>query len=383
MELKKIKDLVALGSGDIFGSVLSAIFWFYLATQIEPNEYGEIHWFIGIASIFSYIALFGTVNTITVYTAKGIKIQSALYTISLIASLVLSLIIIIIFPAFYQIDSAVLMIAYVINTLAIGNLLGTKSFTQYSKYVFIQKGLTLGLGLGFFYLFGYESILFALGLSYVFYIKRIINVFKETKIDFGLIKQKIGFITDNYVMFVVSGFNGQIDKIIIAPLLGFTLLGNYSLALQAINIMMIISAVSYKYLLPQDATNTNNSNFKIWVIIISAIIALIGIFIGPYLIENYFTEYIDSKIAIQVMSIAVIPGTISLILQSEFLGNEKSKIVLIGNLSSLIVLIISTIVLGLNFGIFGLGISVVIANISRMLIFLFFKNLMRENNARS
>ena len=50
-------------------------------------------------------------------------------------------------------------------------------------------------------------------------------------------------------MFVVGGFNGQIDKIIITPLLGFTLLGNYSLALQAINIMMIISSISYKYLL--------------------------------------------------------------------------------------------------------------------------------------
>jgi O-antigen/teichoic acid export membrane protein len=141
---------------------------------------------------------------------------------------------------------------------------------------------------------------------------------------------------------------------------------------------MIISAVSYKYLLPQDATNTNNSNFKIWVIIVATIITLIGFFIGPYLIENYFTEYIDSKIAIQIMSVAVIPGTISLILQSEFLGNEKSKVVLIGNLSSLIVLTISMIVLGLNFGIFGLGVSLVIANMSRMLIFLFFKNLMRE-----
>ena len=383
MELKKIKDLVSLGSGDIFGSILSAIFWFYLASQIEPSQYGEIHWFIGIASIFSYIALFGTVNTITVYTAKGIKIQSTLYVISLLASLVLSLIVIVVFPAFYKIDSAVLMVGYVINALAIGNLLGTKSFTQYSKYVFIQKGLTLALGLGFLHLFGYESILFALGLSYVFYIKRIINVFKETKINFGLVKQKIGFITNNYLMFIIAGFNGQIDKIIITPLLGFTLLGNYSLALQAINIMMIISTVSYKYLLPQDATNTKNKNFKIWVIIISTIISLIGIFIGPFLIENYFTEYTDSKIAIQIMSIAVIPGTISLILQSEFLGNEKSKIVLIGNVFSLIALTISMIILGLNFGIVGLAISLIIANLSKMIIFLFFRNSWRETNAKS
>ena len=373
MELKKIKDIVALGSGDVFGSILSAIFWFYLATQIEPSKYGEIHWFVGIASIFSYIALFGTVNTITVYTAKGINIQSALYTVSLVASAILSIIVIIIFPSFYNIDSGVLMIAYVINLLAVGNLLGTKSFTQYSKYVFVQKGLTLILGIGFYYLFGYESILFALALSYVFYIKRIVNVFKNTKIEFGLIKQKIGFVTNNYVMFIVAGFNGQIDKIIITPLLGFTLLGNYSLALQAINVMMIVSTISYKYLLPNDATNTNNKNFKITVIIISTIIAIIGILIGPHLIENYFTEFIDAKIAIQIMSLSIIPGTISLLIQSEFLGNEKSKPILIGNSISLITLVVSMIILGINFGIVGLSVSLVIANLFKVLTFLFFK----------
>tara|TARA_B110000014_G_C20106762_1_gene582145 strand:- start:90 stop:1229 length:1140 start_codon:yes stop_codon:yes gene_type:complete len=377
METKKIKDFLTLGSGDVFGSVLTAIFWFYLASQIEPSEFGEIHWFISIASIFSYIALFGTVNTITVYTAKGIKIQSTLYAISLIASVILSLIVIIIFPAFYQIDSAVLMIAYVINVLSIGNLLGTKSFSQYSKYVLIQKSLTFGLGLGFFYLFGYESILFALGLSYIFYIKQIVNVFKNIKIDLKLLKQKIGFVTNNYIMFVVGGFNGQIDKIIITPLLGFTLLGNYSLALQAVNIMMLLSSISYKYLLPNDATKINNKKFKITIIVISIIIACIGTFIGPLLIDNYFIKYTDAKFAIQIMSLAVIPGTVALILQSEFLGDERSRIVLGGNSASLVVLIIGMIFLGLNFGIIGLGISLVLANSVKMLIFLFFKIRMR------
>ena len=57
-------------------------------------------------------------------------------------------------------------------------------------------------------------------------------------------------------------------------------------------------------------------------------IALVGIFIGPMLVENYFTKYTDAKLAIQIMSLAIIPGTMSLIFQSEFLGNEKSKPVL-------------------------------------------------------
>ena len=74
--IKKIKDIGAVGGGDIIGSGMAAIFWFYLASQIEPAQYGEIHWFLGIAGIFSGIALFGTVNTLTVYTAKNVQIQS-------------------------------------------------------------------------------------------------------------------------------------------------------------------------------------------------------------------------------------------------------------------------------------------------------------------
>ena len=90
----KIKELATVGSGDLFGNGLSAIFWFFLASQIEPGAYGELQWFIGIAAIFSSVALFGNVNTITVYVAKNIPIQSTLNFISLVASAVLSLTII-------------------------------------------------------------------------------------------------------------------------------------------------------------------------------------------------------------------------------------------------------------------------------------------------
>ena len=141
--IKKLKDIGAIGGGDIFGSMMAAGFWFFLASQIEPEQYGEIFWFLGIAGIFSTIALFGTVNTITVYTAKKVKIQSTLYAISLLASVILSLIVIVIFPSFYTIDVGIILIAYVINTLAIGDLLGRKQYTTYSKYILVQKGLTL------------------------------------------------------------------------------------------------------------------------------------------------------------------------------------------------------------------------------------------------
>ena len=376
--LQRIKELATLGSGDVIGSVLSAIFWFYLASQIKPDAYGEIHWFLGIAGIFSYIALFGTLNTITVYSAKNVKIQATLYLISLIAGAVLSLIIIIVFPAFYEIDSGVLVIAYIINTLALGDLLGRKLYSTYSKYVLTQKGLTLGLGLVFFYYFGYEGILFALSLSFVFYIKRIFIIFREQKINFDLVKERIGFITNNYMVFLLAGFNGQIDKIIIAPLLGFALLGNYSLALQAITIMMTFSAIFYKYILPQDSSGKNTKNLKIFAIIVSVSISLVGIFLGPTVIEVFFPKYLEAKDAIQIMSIVIAPSTIALIFESQFLGSEKSRVVLIGAIISLVILTGGMIILGLNFGIIGLAWSLIIATIAKM-VFLLIMNYKNNN----
>ena len=173
--IRIIRDISAVGGADIIGTAMSAVFWFYLASQIEPSSYGEIHWFLGIAGVFSGIALFGTANTLTVYTAKKTQIQSTLNFISLSASVILSLIVIVLFPSFYTIDVGIILIAYVINTLAIGDLLGRKQYKNYSKYTLVQKGLTLGLGFSFFYFFGYEAIIFALAISYALHFKRIFS----------------------------------------------------------------------------------------------------------------------------------------------------------------------------------------------------------------
>ena len=370
--IKKIKNIAAVSSGDIFGSAMSAVFWFFLASQIDPSSYGEIFWFLGIAGIFSTIAMFGTINTITVYTAKKIQIQSTLNFISLSASVILSLIVIVLFPSFYTIDIGIILIAYVINTLAIGDLLGRKQYTGYSKYTLVQKGLTLGLGFLFFYLFGYEAIIFALACSYMFYIKRIYSIFREMKIDFSLVKQRMGFITNNYFIFILTGAigGGQVDKIIVAPLLGFAILGNYSLALQIINVMMIFPSVLYKYLLPEESTGASNKRVKIFVIIFSIFISVLGIFIAPMLIENFFPKFIEAIDAIRIMSLVVIPSSIALILEAQFLGKERSKIVIIGTGISLVFLTIGMIVLGSWFGIIGVAWSLVIATIAKTSFYL-------------
>jgi len=253
------KGLFLVGFADAVGSGIAAIFWFYLANLLLPEEYGEIFYFLGIAGIASYFALFGTQNTIIVYAAKNIKLQSTFYVISLGVGAIGMFIAFIILN---RIDVGLLIFGYIINTLATGELLGRKSYESYVKYILIQKGLTFVLGIGFYNLFGVDGIIYALTLTYIAFTIIIYKGFKNSKVDFVLLKNKIGFVTNNYLMNITGAFNGQIDKLVIGPLLGFAILGNYSLALQVVMILFIIPGIVYKYTLTHDASGEQNRQIK-------------------------------------------------------------------------------------------------------------------------
>ena len=182
-------------------------------------------------------------------------------------------------------------------------------------------------------------------------------------------KTKFGFITNNYLVSILSISIGQVDKIVVAPILGFAILGNYNLAIQIINIMMIFPSVFYKYLLPQESSGVKNKKAKVIVIVFSILITFCGIFIAPILINEFFPKFSEAVEAIKIMSLVVIPGTISLILESEFLGNEKSRIVIIGTAVSLSLLITGMIILGSMFGIQGVAYSLVISTISKTVLY--------------
>jgi O-antigen/teichoic acid export membrane protein len=366
-KITKQKDLASIGFSNIVGGAISGIFWLYLASMINPESYGEIHYFIGIAGLAQIVSLIGTTDTLTVYTAKNVKIQSTLFFISIIAAAISALAITIIF---YRFDAALLALGYVIFELLNGVLLGKKLFVKYSKFFLIQKILTLTLGLGLYYTLGVDGIILAIALSFIPYFVLFISEFRETKIDFSLLLPRKGFIVNNYVMSIIGGSGSQIDKLIIAPLLGFALLGNYSLALQIITVMLMISAIVYKYLLPQDASGKSNKTLKKATVLISIGISILGILLSPVVIPELFPKYVEAIDAIQIMSIAVVPGTITLLYTSKLLGSEKSRFVLISKAISLPMFVTGFIILGPIFGIIGLA-SVFVFTVTFEASFLF------------
>ena len=352
-KITKQKDLTSIGFSNVIGTAISAIFWLYLASLILPESYGEIHYFLGIAGMAQVISLIGATNTLTVYTAKNVKIQSTLFLLSIFAMAISALVIIIIF---YRFDVALLAFGYVIFELLNSVLLGRKLFLKYSKFFLIQKILTLTLGIGFYYALGVDGIILAIALSFIPYLVLFISEFRKTKIDFSLLVPRKGFIINNYVMSMIGSSGSQIDKLIIAPLLGFALLGNYSLALQIFAVMIIFSSIVYKYLLPQDASGKSNNTLKKMTVLISIGISVLGIALSPLVIPELFPKYIETIGAVQILGIAVVPSTVTMLYTSKLLSLEKSRFVLISKAISVSMLIVGFIIIGPIFGIIGLSI---------------------------
>ena len=75
-----------------------------------------------------------------------------------------------------------------------------------------------------------------------------------------------------------------------------------------------------------------------------------------------FPKFIVAIEVIQIVSISVIPSTINLMYISKFLGNEKTKIILIGSGIFLLVQISAILVLGQLLGVNGVAIALVLGS---------------------
>ena len=348
--MKGIKGILSLSVGDYGGAIIVSAFWFLLAFLISPEEYGEIHYFIGIAGLAFSISLLTTQETIVVYTAKNVKLAPTLFLISLIAGGIAA---VVITALFSRVDSSFLLLGFIVNDLAIGYIVGKKLFTKYPKYFLLQKSLTFVLGISFFYLFGVEGIIFAIALSYGHFLFIIAKVFRTSSIDFSLLKKHRGFIGNNYFMNVSGAVRSHIDKIIIVPLIGFEILGNYALALQIYAVLMIFSNIIYRYALPHDASGTSTRKIKLIGLSYAVGVSMLGFTILPMIVPQIFEKFNDIGPAIQIISLAIIPTTIGLFYTSQILGREKSSVILASRILGSISIIAMLVVLAPLYGMVG------------------------------
>ena len=366
-KLEKVKELAHVGSSEIIGRGISAIFWFYIAATVGPEIFGQLSFILGIVSFADAFSSIGTQNSVTVYAAKKIHVVSPLYIISIIIGSISTIILAIVFN---RIDFVPLILGYILSNFAIGYLLGKRFSKKFFKFSLIQKILTVVFGIATFYIFGYEWILFGVGLSFLIFIFPIRQMISENNFNFKELIPRKGFIINNYILQILGRTNGNIDKLIIVPLLGFIVLGNFSLAFQVLAVMMVVSQVVFKVILPRDSTGKKSATLKKGTMIIGMIITVIAIGLAPTVIPPLFPKFEQAIEPIQILSLCVIPGTINTFYLSKFLGIEKSKIILISYVISICILSACMIILGEIFGINGLAVAVVFSSIGSCLFLL-------------
>ncbi len=291
------------------------------------------------------------------YTAKGEKIQPPIFVIGVVSS-VISLIAV--FLIFSQIGVSLYVLGYVIFSLATAEILGKKQYRNYSAYLITQKILMVGFALFFYYYMGLEGVILGIGLSFFPYIIRIYKSFKNDKIDFSLVRPRLGFIINSYVLDLSRTFSGYTDKLIVAPLFGFAILGNYQLGIQILAILSILPGIVYQYILPRDSSGESNTKLKKLTITVSVVLAGLGFILAPIILPVLFPKFTEAIEVIQIVSLSVIPSSINLIYISKFLGNEISKIVLIGSGIFLAVQITSILILGELIGVNGVALALVL-----------------------
>jgi len=384
MKLDKIKEtffqfkgLTTIGVADVAGNVISALFWLYMATILGAEHYGQVSYFLAIGGIASAVSLIGAQQTLTVYTAKNVKIESPVYFISIISGSVISIILFLIFNSW---GLGVYTLGTIMLALASSEILGRKLYSAYSKYLFTQRILMVGLSIGLYYLIGTDGVLLGLGLAFFPYIIRIYKGFKGEKLDFSLIRPRFGFMMNSYALNLMGAASGSIDKLIIAPLVGFTLLGNYQLGLQFFSVLLIVPSIVYKYTLPKDASGDPSKKLKQVTIIVSAILTIAAILLSPIFIPILFPKYTKVIEVIQITSLSLLPSAINLMYHSKFTGLEKIRIVLISQGINLGIWIITIILLGKIYGINGIASALVISATIETFFLFSMNQLMKKTN---
>lgn len=367
--MKKLTQISNFSFIDIFSGLLGTFFWFLLASFLNTEEYGEIQFYIGIITLSLGISLIANNNTVIIFESKKKEITSILFYYSLIVATFVSIILFILYSRF---DLILLLFGMLCSEVFQSYLIGNKSFKKLGIFQISQKSLMIFLTILFNLWFDVNEIIWAIGISYIPFIIFSCVLLRTTK-EFSNFHENLGYIFNNFFIRLISIFRKNFDKILIVPILGYSVMGEFGLGLQIYLGLNIFSNIIFKFLLVNESTNTITKNNQIIILLISIIISSLGIIFGPIVVPTLFPEFINTAEIIPILSIAVIPNVLIIIFSAKLLANIQNKILLIGTIVQTITYLVSILVLGSLYGLYGIAMGFLISFVVNA-IFIFFAN---------
>ena len=363
MDSKKgINDLLSLGSSLFISQIILGLFWIYLASILSKSEYGELGFFMSIVNVAAVVSVLGLGTTVVVYEVKKENIFPASFIVVLITSSITALVTFLLYQNFAV---SIFAMGLAVFTFLIHGINSQKRYGTLSLYRILRAVASITFALILYQYIGITGIILGFFIATLFIVKEIYILLNGRKIEFSALRKKIAFTTRSFFTGLALIFFYWGDKAIIGFIFGFTMLASYQLAGQFLLLLEGIPRSIMVYLVPQESEGRKNKKIKIFAITISIFIALVSIVVMPYAVTAILPVYEDAILPIQILSLSVIPLTISAIQNSKFLGRGNSKVVLIGSIIQSALYLILIVLLGTPYGLEGIAIGLLIAAVVR------------------
>ena len=354
-------DISTIGITDSINNAIGYGFWLYIASILSVRDYGEVNYFIALGGIVSTLCLIGSYNSVVVLLAKGVKIHTSLIFISLIIGICSSIIFSLITGSF---ELGFLIIGYLVMNLTISEITGRRLFQNYFKYIILSKVFFVVLSITLFHVMGIKGIILGIALSSLIFLIRITTILSTEKIDFKILWQEKKFVLTNFVTSSFDAASGNLDKIIILPILGLISLGNYQFGLQIAGLLMLLPNTIFKYTLPTDSQGLSNRKIKRAIIGVVALFTITFIFVAPIAIQTVIPKYIQAIPIVQIVALSAIPNTINYMTLSSYLGKKRYRVTLGHSITYTSTLITFIVILGNLMADVGLAIAFTLAQCS-------------------
>lgn len=375
--LSSHKGLIYITLGNLLGAAATGAFWLLLALIQNADEYGKTNYEISIASLAASAALLGLNTTVTTYVAKGSsKINVQANQLILISSGIAAIIV-----AFFNWILGFFVIGMAFWMMSTYELLGRKMYKQYAFVNIGARASQLFVSILLYYFLGITGIAIGFIISFLIFSQRYFISTKEFSRDFSEVKNKIKFSLNIYSFNMSNAFLLYFDKLIIAPLFGYAVLGYYQLGFQFLLFLGMIPISFYQYLIPEESSGLKKTRVRFLGLLVSIGLTAILFLSSPWILQYLFPHYMASLDSMRIMSIGIIPMMIVWTLNSKFLNIGDTKYVLFGSAIYLTIQIGLIFYLGSTMNVIGLALAVVLALIAQAsFLFISDKHLQQRNN---
>ena len=364
--LSRFRGLFTVGASNITASAASSLFWLFMAGVLGEEGYGEFSYFMAIAQIAAMISAFGVEKTVVVHRAKEGGTEPAFFYFGIASASAVSA------ASFLVTQNAAIaafVVGHVLFSVMSSEFLGGRSFGRVAALQLSARFAQIPMSVGFYYWLGIDGLILGYALAHMVALPPFLRAMLSGRPRGRVLRERLGFMVHGLALSGSRRLSLSLDKLIIVPLYGFLLLGNYQLGVQIFIMLSLIPTSVFHFTLPHDARGDPHTRLKILTVLASGAACAASVALAPAVLPALFPDFGDTVEVVQILSIAVIPMSVEMMYSSKFFGTEQTRRILVGAVVFLSVQVAVIAALGGVLGAAGLGYAFLLGYVAKAAYF--------------